>query len=182
MNWYWIIAGAFMIIGGLMHTIIGEKNVIRELHKLKQNGKFPTDEAFNLIRWFWYMGSFFSFWIGAIGLTIGLTDGVLEEEVTIAKLMASFMFGFSILTFGIVALLNPKDLIKINQVFILIVVMILFWLGAVWLSFYFSDYQCFKIVVYHLSTHFFWFSLAFLFTFVSTIGQVKFEIIFDQTT
>jgi len=130
MNWYWIISGIFMIIGGLMHTFIGEQKVIAKLKKLKDTTDFPDNEAFNLIRWFWYMGSFFSFWIGAIALVIGTTDGVLEDEATIGKLLSSFMFGFAVLTFGIVAIWNPKDLKKLSQVGILVVVMILLWLGA----------------------------------------------------
>ncbi len=130
MNEYWIVAGVFMIIGGLMHTIIGEKKVIAELKRQKEMGDFPDDEAFNLIRWFWYLGSFVSFWIGGVSLIIGLTNGVLENEEIIAKLLASLMFGFSILTFGIVAILNPKDLIKLSQVLILIFVMVLLWVGA----------------------------------------------------
>ena len=130
MNEYWIVAGVFMIIGGLMHTIIGEKKVIAELKRQKEGGDFPDDEAFNLIRWFWYLGSFVSFWIGGVSLIIGLTNGVLENEEIIAKLLASLMFGFSILTFGIVVLLNPKDLLKLSQVLILIFVMLLLWFGA----------------------------------------------------
>jgi len=130
MNEYWIVAGVFMIIGGLMHTIMGEKKVMAELKRLKEEGDFPDDEAFNLIRWFWYLGSFVSFWIGGISLIIGLTNGVLENEETIAKLLSSLMFGFSILTFGIVVLLNPKDLLKLSQVLILIFVMVLLWFGA----------------------------------------------------
>ena len=130
MNAYWILSGIFMIIGGLMHTIIGEKKVIAQLKQQKDKGGFPDNEAFNLIRWFWYLGSFISFWIGAVALVIGLTDGVLENEQTIGKLLSSIMFGFSVLTFGIVALLNPKDLKKLSQVFMLIFVMVLLWMGA----------------------------------------------------
>ncbi len=129
MNWYWITSGILMIIGGLMHTVIGEKNVIQKLKLENEKGNFPDHSSFNLIRWFWYMGSFFSFWVGTIALIIGCTDGVLENENTIAKLLCYFMFGFSILTFGIVAILNPKELNKLAQVFILILVMILICLG-----------------------------------------------------
>ena len=129
MNWYWIIAGIFMIIGGLMHTVIGEKNVIQKLKAEKSKGHFPDDTSFNLIRWFWYMGSFFSFWVGAIALIIGLTDHILEDEATIARLLSSFMLGFSVITFGIVAILNPKDLKGLAQVTILWVVTALLWLG-----------------------------------------------------
>ena len=118
-----------MVIGGLMHTIVGERNVISKLKVEKDKGGFPDNASFNLIRWFWYMGSFFSFWVGAIALTIGYTDNVLEYENTIAELLSYFMFGFSIITFGIVALLNPKELTKLGQVLILIVVMILLWVG-----------------------------------------------------
>ncbi len=130
MNWYWVIAGIFMIVGGVMHTIIGEKKVIQTLKRQKNQGQFPDDEAFNLIRWFWYLGSFISFWIGSVALVIGLTDGVLENEQTIGKLLASIMFGFSILTFGIVAMLNPKELKKLAQVVMLVIVMVLLWVGA----------------------------------------------------
>ena len=131
MNWYWLIAGILMIIGGIMHTVIGERNVIRKLKEQKDQGGFPTDEAFNLIRWFWYLGSFISFWIGVLAILIGYTDGILEAEQTIGKLLASIMFGFAILTFGIVALLNPKDLQKLGQVVILILVMVLLWIGSI---------------------------------------------------
>lgn len=131
MNWYWIIAGIFMIIGGFMHTIIGEKKVIQRLKSQREQLDFPDNEAFNLIRWFWYLGSFISFWVGAVALIIGVTDGVLEAEATIGKLLASLMFGFSILTFGVVALLHPKDLQKLAQVVILVLVMVLLWMGAV---------------------------------------------------
>ncbi len=129
MNWYWLVAGILMIMGGLMHTIIGERNVIQQLKAEKAKGNFPDDASFNLIRWFWYMGSFFSFWVGAIALVIGYSDDVLADENTIAELLSYFMFGFSILTFGIVAILNPKELQKLGQVFILILVMVLLWLG-----------------------------------------------------
>ena len=130
MNWYWIIAGIFMIIGGIMHTLIGENKIISKLKLQKEQGQFPDDEAFNLIRWFWYLGSFVSFWIGGIALIIGWTDGVLENESTIGQLLAILMLGFSVITFGIVALLNPKDLMKLNQVFILVLVTVLLWLGT----------------------------------------------------
>ena len=118
-----------MIIGGMMHTIIGERNVIQKLKTEKEKGNFPDDASFNLIMWFWYMGSFFSFWVGTIALIIGYTDNVLENENTIAELLSYFMFGFSILTFGIVALLNPRELKKLGQVSILILVMVLLWIG-----------------------------------------------------
>ena len=55
MNTYWLIAGILMVIGGLMHTITGEKKVIRKLIAEKEKGNFPDNESFNLIRWFWYM-------------------------------------------------------------------------------------------------------------------------------
>ena len=131
MNWFWIVSGLLMIVGGLMHTIIGEKNVIAELKSLNAQGKFPADDAFNLIRWFWYMGSFFSFWVGAIALIIGFTDGILENEQTIAWLLVTFMIGFSVITFGIVAILHPKDLKKLSQVFVLLLVTVLLWLGII---------------------------------------------------
>lgn len=114
-----------------MHTIIGEGKVIQKLKKLKEKQSFPDNEAFNLIRWFWYLGSFISFWVGAVALTIGTTDGILEHEATIGKLLSSLMFGFSVLTFSVVAYLHPKELKKLNQVVILIVVTVLLWLGSV---------------------------------------------------
>ena len=129
MNYYWTIAGILMIIGGLMHTIIGEKNVISHLSKNKPITNYSPDHTFNLIRWFWYLGSFISFWVGAVALTIGLWDGILPNERIIAKLLASLMLGFSVLTIGIVAMLNPRDLSKLAQAGMLILVMILLWLG-----------------------------------------------------
>lgn len=130
MNLYWIISGILMILGGAAHTIVGEKNVISHLANNKPETGFTPDHTFNLIRWFWYMGSFVSFWVGAIALIIGLTDGVIPSEPFIGKLLASFMVGFSIITFGIVAILNPKELNKLSQVGALIVVTILLWVGS----------------------------------------------------
>lgn len=130
MNWYWIISGVFMVIGGLMHTVIGERDVISHLEKDKPTTNYSPDHAFNLIRWFWYLGSFVSFWIGGVAIIIGATDW-LPAGATIGKLLASLMFGFSVLTIGVVAILNPKDLGKLSQVGLLIVVMILLWVGSI---------------------------------------------------
>ncbi|MEM7369131.1 MAG: hypothetical protein AAF587_11070 [Bacteroidota bacterium] len=131
MNWYWSISGVLMIIGGIMHTVIGERNVISKLKAQKDMASFPDNESFNLIRWFWYLGSFVSFWVGAVALMIGAADGILPEESIIGKLLASLMFGFSVLTFAIVAILNPKDLQKLSQVAILVLVTVLLWMGSV---------------------------------------------------
>ncbi|MEM7032589.1 MAG: hypothetical protein AAF629_23755 [Chloroflexota bacterium] len=131
MNWYWTISGVLMIVGGLMHTIVGERNVISYLAKNKPVTGFSADQTFNLLRWFWYLGSFVSFWVGTVALIIGASDGVIPEEAFIGKLLASLMFGFSVITFGIVAILNPKQLEKLSQVVILIIVTVLLWLGSV---------------------------------------------------
>ncbi len=112
-----------------MHTIIGEKDVIKKLKASMVVDNFPDNASFNLIRWFWYMGSFFSLWIGGIAIIIGCTNDILVDENTIALLLSIFMFGFSIPTFGIVILLNPKDVKKLSQVCILILVMFLLWFG-----------------------------------------------------
>lgn len=130
MNWYWIISGIFMVIGGVAHTVVGEKNVISHLAKNKPTTGFSPDHAFNLIRWFWYLGSFVSFWVGAIALIIGVTD-MLPSENIIGYLLASLMFGFSVLTIAIVAALNPKELGKLSQVGLLILVTILLWIGSI---------------------------------------------------
>lgn len=130
MNIYWSIAGVLMIIGGVMHTVVGEKNVIGHLAQDKPSGGYSPDHTFNLLRWFWYLGSFISFWVGGVGLLIGLTD-LLSAEHEIGYLLASIMFGFSILTFGAVAILNPKELGKLSQVGLLVLVMILFLLGSI---------------------------------------------------
>ncbi len=131
MNWYWIISGVLMIIGGLMHTVVGERNVISHLARNKPTTGFSPNQTFNLIRWFWYLGSFISFWIGAIALIIGLTDGVIPAENFIGMLLASLMLGFSMITFGVVAALNPKELGKLSQVVILVAVTILLWVGSI---------------------------------------------------
>ena len=122
MNWYWIISGILMILGGVAHTVVGEKNVIGPLKASPPQTEFSADHAFNLIRWFWYLGSYVSFWVGGVALIIGLTDWLPSKSV-IGWLLATLMLGFSILTFGIVAFLNPKELNKLGQVVILIVVM-----------------------------------------------------------
>ena len=131
MNWFWIISGILMIIGGGMHTIIGERNVISHLAQDKPQTGFSPDQTFNLIRWFWYLGSFISFWIGAVALMIGASDGWFQDEAAIGKLLASCMVGFSVLTFGMVAILNPKDLQKLAQVVILLLVTVLLYLGSI---------------------------------------------------
>lgn len=131
MNWYWTIAGVLMIVGGLMHTVIGEMQVISHLGRNKPETGFSGDQTFNLIRWFWYLGSFISFWVGAVALVIGATDGVMPEEQFLGKLLASLMFGFSVITFGIVAALNPKELAKLGQVVILMLVTVLLWVGSI---------------------------------------------------
>ncbi len=130
MNTYWIISGVLMIVGGLMHTVIGEKNVISYLAKNKPETGFPPDQAFNLIRWFWYLGSYVSFWVGGVALVMGLTDSVVPEEAFVGKLLASLMLGFSVITIGIVAALNPKQLTKLSQVLILILVTVLLYMGS----------------------------------------------------
>lgn len=129
MNFYWTISGVLMVLGGFLHTVIGEKNVISYLAKDKPSGGYSPDHTFNLIRWFWYMGSFISFWVGGVALLIGLTD-LLSSENEIGYLLASLMFGFLILTFGIVAILNPKEIGKLSQVVLLILVTILLIVGS----------------------------------------------------
>ena len=129
MNWFWIISGILMIVGGGMHTIIGERNVISHLAQDKPQTGFSPDQTFNLIRWFWYLGSFISFWVGGVALIIGFTDW-LPAETTIGWLLASIMFGFSILSFAPVAWLNPKEILKLSQVVILIVVTVLLGIGS----------------------------------------------------
>lgn len=129
MNWFWIISGILMVLGGVAHTVVGEKNVIAHLAQAKPETGFSGDHTFNLVRWFWYLGSYVSFWVGGVALIIGLSDR-LPSETVIAQLLATLMFGFSILTFGVVALLNPKELGKLGQVVILIVVTALLWIGA----------------------------------------------------
>ena len=119
-----------MVLGGLAHTIIGEKNVISKLKAQKDAGQFPDDEAFNLIRWFWYLGSYISFWVGAVAIIIGATDMWLDSEALIGQLLATIMLGFSVITFGVVAMLNPRSLLKLAQVTILWLVTVLLWLGA----------------------------------------------------
>lgn len=128
MNWYWTIAGILMLLGGLAHTLIGEKNVISHLKKQKPKTGYEPDVAFNLIRWFWYLGSYISFFVAAIALIIGTTDGIISNEDLVAKLMSGIIFGF-VLTFGIIAVLNPKKLSELSQVVILAVVHILLWFG-----------------------------------------------------
>lgn len=130
MNIYWTIAGGLMVLGGLAHTVIGEGKVIRHLKGLKDGLDALDDEQFNLIRWFWYLGSWVSFWVGGVALMIGLWDGIFVAEKEIGLLLASLMAGFSVLTFGIVAVLNPRELGKLAQVVILIVVTVLLWVGA----------------------------------------------------
>lgn len=130
MNWYWIIAGFLMFIGGLAHTIIGEKKVITYLKKQKPETGFAPDVAFNLIRWFWYLGSYISFLVSILALTIGLTDDVVPAEAFVGKLLASIIFGF-VFTFAIVGILNPKKLGELSQVVILALVTILLWVGAI---------------------------------------------------
>lgn len=130
MNIYWIISGLLMVAGGLMHTVVGEKSVIAHLAKNKPVTGFSAEHTFNLIRWFWYLGSFISFWVGGVALLIGFTDDIVPAEPFIGKLLATLMFGFSILTFGIVAALNPKELSKLSQVIILVIVTLLLWVGA----------------------------------------------------
>ena len=130
MNWYWVISGIFMIIGGVLHTVVGEKNVISHLATKMPETGFSRDHAFNLIRWFWYLGSFISFWVGAVALIIGATE-LLPSENVIGYLLATLMFGFSVLTFVAVAILNPKELGKLNQVGLLVLVTILLWVGSI---------------------------------------------------
>ena len=129
MNWYWLISGILMVIGGLMHTVVGEKQVISHLAQNKPETGFSPDQTFNLIRWFWYLGSFVSFWVGGVAIIIGATAW-LPAEQTIGYLLASLMFGFSVVTFAAVAILNSKEIMKLNQVFILILVTVLLWLGS----------------------------------------------------
>lgn len=130
MNGYWIVSGVLMVIGGLLHTLIGERNVISYLAKNKPTTGFSPDQTFNLIRWFWYLGSFVSFWIGGVAILLGVTD-ILPAEATIGKLLATLMFGFAVVTIGVVAILNPRELSKLSQVGLLVLVMVLLWLGAV---------------------------------------------------
>ena len=130
MNVYWIISGILMLMGGAAHTLVGEKSVISHLAKQKPVTEFSAEHTFNLIRWFWYLGSFVSFWVGVVALTIGLTDGVVPAEAFIGKLLSTLMLGFSVITFGIVAALNPKELNKLSQVIVLVIVTILLWVGA----------------------------------------------------
>ena len=118
-----------MIVGGAMHTIIGERNVISHLAQAKPQTGFSPDQTFNLIRWFWYLGSYLSFWVGGVALIIGLTDW-LPSKAMVGWLLATLMFGFSVLTFGVVAILNPKELSKLGQVGILFVVTILLVIGS----------------------------------------------------
>ena len=131
MNYYWIVSGVLMVLGGLAHTYIGERNVISKLKTLREEPGNLGQDAFNLIRWFWYLGSFISFWVGALALIIGTTDGVITDEPQMGKLLASLMLGFSVLTFGIVAILNPRELKKLGQVVILVAVTILLWVGSI---------------------------------------------------
>ena len=131
MNWYWTIAGTLAVFGGLAHLILGESWIILRLDPAKLNPSPPMqgDTAKRYLRWFWHVGTVNIFGAAAVGLIIGLSDGLIPAERVIANLIAALFFGM-FLAFCVVAIPSPKHFVRIPQGPAMLIAAILFWMGA----------------------------------------------------
>lgn len=129
MNWYFLIAGFFVIITGFVHAILGEKWIFDQLKPESLRTHYSGDVTKITLRWFWHVGSFLVFFVGAIALVMGATEGVIPAEHFIGKLLAIIYLGIN----GLLILVNLRDLSKLKeypQLIIMILIMVLLYLGS----------------------------------------------------
>ena len=111
MNWYWIVAGAFILFSGFIHMILGDKWIFNRLNEEHLQTYYTGEITKITVRWFWHVGSFIIFFISAIVLSMGLTDGIIPEEQFMARLLAGIYAGF----IGTLVLVNIKKLSNLKE-------------------------------------------------------------------
>ena len=87
------------------------------------------DTAKRLLRWFWHVGTLNIFAGAAIGLIIGLSDGVIQAERVVAHVLSAIFLGW-FLVFCIVAIPSPRHFLRIPQGTAMLLGAMLFWIGA----------------------------------------------------
>lgn len=111
MNWFWIIAGFFIVFSGFIHMILGEKWIFNQLNAENMVTHYTGEITKITVRWFWHVGSFLIFLNASIVLTMGFTDGFIPEENFVAKLVAIIYAGF----IGTLIIVNRKNLGNLRQ-------------------------------------------------------------------
>lgn len=128
MNWYYAIAGIFVVITGFVHMILGEKLILSRLKQENLSTHYSGDVTKTTLRWFWHVGSFIVFFVGALALLIGFSDGIIPNEKMVGTLLLIIYMGIN----GLLILLNitkPKKLMEYPQIIIMLIIMVLFYLG-----------------------------------------------------
>lgn len=129
MNWYYLIAGIFVVITGFVHAVLGEKWIFSKLKPENLNTHYSGDVTKITLRWFWHVGSFIVFFVGVLALVMALTDGLIPSEPFIGKLLATIYLGINSLLI-LVNLKTPKSLREYPQLLIMLLIMVLLYLGA----------------------------------------------------
>lgn len=129
MNWYYLIAGVFVIITGFVHMILGEKWIFSRLKPENLETHYSGEVTKTTLRWFWHVGSFIVFFVGILALTMALTNGTISNEAFTGKLLATIYLGIN----GLLILLNLpnlKNLKEYPQLLIMLVIMVLLYMGS----------------------------------------------------
>ena len=129
MNWYYLIAGVFVVITGFVHMILGEKWIFSKLKSENLETHYPGEVTKTTLRWFWHVGSFVVFFVGTLALLMAFTEGLIPAEGFVGKLLAIIYLGIN----GLLLLLmipDPKKLRDYPQLIIMIVIMVLLYLGS----------------------------------------------------
>lgn len=129
MNWYYLIAGGFVILTGFVHAILGEKWIFSKLNPAMLNTHYSGDVTKTTLRWFWHVGSFIVFFVGGLALTMGISDGLIPAESFIGKLLAFIYLGINSLLI-VLHISQPKKLKEYPQIIIMMVIMVLLYLGS----------------------------------------------------
>ncbi|MEM7369130.1 MAG: hypothetical protein AAF587_11065 [Bacteroidota bacterium] len=129
MNWYYLIAGFFVIITGFVHMILGEKWLFSFLKAESLDTHYSGEVTKTTLRWFWHFGSFMVFFVGVLALVMGYSDTLIPAENFIGKLLAIIYLGLNVLLIVLNAS-QPKNLKEYPQLIIMVVIMVLLFLGS----------------------------------------------------
>ncbi len=129
MNWYYLIAGIFVIITGFVHMILGEKWIFSKLDPAHLQTHYSGEVTKTTLRWFWHVGSFIVFFVGAISLIMGTTTGIIPNENLVGTLLSIIYLGINSILI-LLHLSKPKMLKAYPQLIIMLVIMVLLYLGS----------------------------------------------------
>lgn len=129
MNIFWLIAGIFILISGLVHGTLGELWLFASLTDDRLESHYTGEVTRIILRWFWHFGTFMIVAVAALTLTMALTNGIIPAETFVARLIAG-MYGGLLLILALFTLPKPHTLKEFPQALLMVFFVVMLLWGA----------------------------------------------------